>query len=215
MFESWSQRSSRCCHISKPEKNRAELGGCGLFYLLAVLLISNLQGCARNWSVTLPDPGGGEFVVNAGVLQDLSPFAREDGSVPLEQILWTGGFYAIDRLILTESDGTRQELEWATAAEDAWWPRNGRVAIGGMAYSVTSIDVHPPLLMEQVQAYVTDIAPTVSTALGIPVPAQATGHSLGDFRTSHVLLLFLGWLWICALQRSYGCRAHSKPGCII
>ncbi len=45
--------------------------------------------------------------------------------------------------------------------------------------------------MEQVEASITDLAPTAAAALGLPAPAQASGQTLKAPRASHVLLLFL------------------------
>jgi predicted AlkP superfamily pyrophosphatase or phosphodiesterase len=58
-------------------------------------------------------------------------------------------------------------------------------------FPVSRLEIEPPLLLEKVEADITDIAPTVAAALGLPPPAQATGQALEASPASHVLLLFL------------------------
>jgi hypothetical protein len=155
------------------------------------LLLLLLAGCGRNWEATVVAPDGSDVAVDAKVLEDLAAFADEERGVPLDRVLWTAGHYAIERLTVTEPDGPHHEFEWPAAAEGAWWQENGQVEIGGEAFPVARVEVEPPALLGQVQAHITDIAPTVAAALGLPAPAQATGHALEAPAASHVLLLFL------------------------
>jgi len=159
--------------------------------LLALALLLCLAGCGYNWQATVVAPDGSGFGVDAKTLDSLADFADEERGVPLERVLWTAGHYVIERLVLTEPEGTRHEFEWAPVAEDAWWGENGQVAIGGETFPVARVKAEPPATLGQTQTCITDIAPTVAAALGLPVPAQATGHSLDAPTASHVLLLFL------------------------
>jgi hypothetical protein len=156
-----------------------------------ILLLVFLTGCGRNWEATVVAPDGSDFAVDAKVLESLSAFADEERGVPVERVLWTAGHYAVDRLLMTEPEGARHEFEWAAAAEDAWWREGGQATIRGETFSVARVEVEPPALLGQVQARITDIAPTVAAALGLPAPAQATGSALEAPSASHVLLLFL------------------------
>jgi hypothetical protein len=124
-------------------------------------------------------------------LDSLADFAGEERGVPLERVLWVAGHYAVDRLIVTDSEGARHEFVWTTTAEDAWWQENGEVEIGGTGLRVTRLEVEPPALLGRVQAGITDLAPTVATALGLATPAKATGRALDVPPADHVLLLFL------------------------
>lgn len=159
--------------------------------LLALALLSCLAGCARSWEAAVVAPNGSGLVVDNKVWESLSTFAVEEHGVPLERMLWLAGHYAIERLVVTDPEGTRHEFKWAPIAEDAWWLEDGQVQIGGETFPVSRVEVEPPALLGQVQARMTDIAPTVSAALGLPVPAQATGKPLAVPQASHVLLLFL------------------------
>jgi hypothetical protein len=156
-----------------------------------ILLLILLAGCGRNWEATVVAPDGSDFAVNAKVLEGLAAFDDEERGVPLDRVLWTAGHYAIERLTVTEPEGARHEFEWAAATEDAWWQENGQVEIRGEAFPVAHLEAEPPALLGQVQARITDIAPTVTTALGLPAPAQTMGHALEAPAASHALLLFL------------------------
>jgi hypothetical protein len=156
-----------------------------------ILLLVILAGCGRNWEATLVAPDGSGFSVDAKVLESLAAFADEERGVPLERVLWTAGHYAIERLVVTEPEGARREFEWAAAAGDAWWREDGQLAVGGKVFPVSRLEIEPPALLGRVQARITDLAPTVAAALGLPAPAQATGQALEVPQAGHVLLLFL------------------------
>jgi predicted AlkP superfamily pyrophosphatase or phosphodiesterase len=106
-------------------------------------------------------------------------------------VLVTNGYQVIERINVVDADGTPHAFEWAAAADDAWWLDDGRLVIDGEVLSITSIEVEPSATLAEVEAHITDIAPTAALALGIPAPAQATGHPLAEESASHVLLLFL------------------------
>jgi hypothetical protein len=161
-----------------------------------ILVLVVLVSCGRTWQAAVVAPDGSDFAVNAKTLESLADFADEERGVPLERVLWTAGHYAIQRLALTEPEGARHEVEWAAVAEDAalyptLWQKDGKVTIGGETFPVARVEVEPPALLGQVQARLTDIAPTVAAALGLPAPAQASGSALDAPAASHVLLLFL------------------------
>jgi hypothetical protein len=156
-----------------------------------LLLLLFLAGCGHNWEAAVVAPDGTDFAIDASVLESLSAFADEERGIPLERVLWTAGHYVIERLVLAEPEGTRHDFQWAAIAEDAWWRDNGQVEIGGEAFPVSRVGVEPPALLAQVQARITDLAPTAAAALGLPAPAQATRSPLEAPATRYVLLLFL------------------------
>jgi hypothetical protein len=156
-----------------------------------MVLLIILAGCGRHWDAAVVAPDGSEFAVNAGVLDSLADFADEEKGIPLERVLWTAGHYLVQRLVVTEPEGARHELDWAAVADDAWWLQNGRLEIRGEIFPVSRVQVEPPAPLGRVQARITDLAPTVAAALGLPAPAQATGRALQVPRADHVLLLFL------------------------
>jgi hypothetical protein len=167
--------------------------------LLALVVLFCLASCSPSWEATIVAPDGSAFPVDSKVLASLSGFAEEGHGLPLERVLWTAGYRVIERLIVSEPEGTRHEFDWAAVAGDAWWREDGKLSIGGESFPVSHLEVEPPVLLEQVEADITDIAPTVAAALGLPSPAQAAGQALEaspaspstGLRTSHVLLLFL------------------------
>ena len=136
-------------------------------------------------------PDGTDFRVDRAVLEDLAEFAEEEQGIPLERVLWTAGHHAVDRLLITGPEGVLHEFEWSAVAEDAMWREDGQIAIGAEVYPASRLVVEPPQLLSQVQAAITDIAPTVAAALGLPAPAQADGSALAAPVAGHVLLLFL------------------------
>jgi hypothetical protein len=152
-------------------------------------------GCGSTWQAEVAQPDGSPFVVDRTVLKSLSDFAVEvDGrpQVPLERVLLTVGHRVIERLVVVDVDGARFEFEWAAVADaDPLWLDNGGIVIGEEELQVASLQVEPPALMDDLQADITDIAPTVAAALGLPAPAQATGQPLETSPADHVLLIFL------------------------
>jgi hypothetical protein len=175
--------------------------------LLTIALLFCLAGCRSAWEATVVAPDGSAFPVDSKVLASLSGFAEEGKDLSLEWVLWTAGHRVIERLMVSEPEGARHEFDWAAVADDAWWGKDGKLSIGGESFPVSHLEAEPPPLLKQVTADITDIAPTVAAALGLPSPAQATGQALEappaspslrlgsvqatGLRTSHVLLLFL------------------------
>jgi hypothetical protein len=168
--------------------------------LLALALLFCLTSCGPGWEATVVAPDGSAFPVDSKVLASLADFVEEgQEDLALERVLWTAGHRVVERLMVNEPEGARHEFDWAAVADDAWWRKDGKLSIGGEVFPVSRLEVEPPPLLEQVEADITDIAPTVAAALGLPSPAQATGQALEaplaspstGLRTSHVLLLFL------------------------
>ncbi len=164
--------------------------------MLALVLLVLLASCGGTWQTTVVAPDGSDFGVEAETLESLAAFANEERGVPLERVLWTAGHSVVERLVLTEPEGARHEFDWVAVAEDAvlhatLWQADGRVAIGGETFPVARIEAEPPAMLEDVEARITDLAPTAAAALGLPAPAQASGEALEAPATGHVLLLFL------------------------
>jgi hypothetical protein len=159
--------------------------------LFCLLLFITLAGCGRHWEAVIVDPDGSDFIVDPPLLESLSAFADEDKGVPLERVLWSAGYFVIERLVLIDEDGTRHVVDWTIGAENAWWRENGVVDIQDQAYRVSRVEVEVPELMDQAQAKITDIAPTAAKVLGLPAPEQSNGSILFETRMKHVLLLFL------------------------
>jgi hypothetical protein len=150
-----------------------------------------LSGCGPTWQAVVVDPDGGDHVVDGKALEELASFAGEDGAVPLERVLYSAGHRAIQRIVVEDDEGTRREFDWADAAEDAWWRKDGGIALGGEVLPGTRVEVEAPELLAQVSAGIIDIAPTAASALGIPTPKLTSGQLLEAATAEQVLLLFL------------------------
>jgi hypothetical protein len=158
--------------------------------LLAVTLLC-LASCDRSWEATIIAPRGNGFAVNRQVLKDLAESAEEEQGIPLDRLLWMAGHHVVERLVVIEPEGASHEFEWAAVAKDAWWQEDGQVGINGQAFPVSRLEIEPPAVLDRVQADITDLAPTVAAALGLPALAGAKGQALEATPASHVLLLFL------------------------
>jgi hypothetical protein len=166
--------------------SRALLPGLALVLLLA--------SCAPAWQVTVSQPDGGTFIVDAGVLRELDAFAEEvEGSqaVPVERVLLSAGHRVIEHLVVVEADGSQRSIAWLSAAENAWWWADGSISIGGDRIKVAHLEAESPALFNEVQASITDIAPTVCAALGLRQPEQSTGRALDVPAVDRVALVFL------------------------
>lgn len=162
--------------------------------LLALVLVPVVVGCTSNWAVTVSQPGSLPVVVDSSFLQELRDFVEPlDGSqgVPVDRVLNAVGHQVIARIAVGDGDGRVWEFEWASVADDAWWLSDGSLLIGGQRFQATSVQIEAPPLLYDVEASITDIAPTAAAALGLPRPAQATGRALDVPSASHVVLIFL------------------------
>jgi hypothetical protein len=159
--------------------------------LQLVFLFLLIVGCTPAWQATIVQPDGSPFLVDKTVLESLYDFDGQSG-VPLEQVWFAAGHRVVERLIVMDVDGARHKFDWAVVADDvALWFISGQIIIGDERFWVNNVQVEPPALLNDVQADITDIAPTVAAALGIPAPAQATGQPLETPSVDHVLLIFL------------------------
>lgn len=153
-----------------------------------------LVACSPAWQVTVSQPDGGAFVVDSGVLRELEVYAEDlDGgqAVPLERVLLSAGHRSVEELVVTEADGAERRMEWLSVADSAWWWSDGSLSIGGESIEALRLDVESSSLLNQVEASITDIAPTVCSALGLREPEQSTGRVLSAPSVDRVVLIFL------------------------
>jgi hypothetical protein len=162
--------------------------------LLALALLFCPASCGRSWEATIVAPDGSVFSVKSQVLEDLVGFAEAEQGIPLERVLWTAGHRVAERLMVIEAEGARHDYAWPTVAQDAWWREDGQATIGAKTFPVSRLEIEPPPLLNQVQADITDLAPTVAAVLGLPELAEAKGRALEASPAGHVLLLFLDGL---------------------
>jgi hypothetical protein len=163
--------------------------------LVALFLTLVLPGCGTPWQVSVVGPDGESFQVDAAELREFSDFAETlEGrqAVPLERVLQAAGHIAVDSLSVTvEGAAVPTSFEWASVADGAWWLDDGTLLINGDRVRASRVEVGPSSLVDAVQASITDIAPTVATALGLPVPSEATGRALPVPAADRVVLIFL------------------------
>ena len=185
-------------HTLKTHTTRTESRRPAIVSLCLVCLA--LVACRAGWETTIVASDGSAYTVDASTLKALKTYIEEEEGqqgVPLERVLWDAGHPLIEQLTLVQPDGTRIPLDWAASAGGdssvgtVEWLRNGQLKVGGQAHRVERIEVQPHALYSQVQASITDLAPTTAAALGLPAPAQATGRALDARHADHVLLLFL------------------------
>jgi len=170
--------------------------------LLALALALSLAACTASWQVTVSQPDGNLFLVDAEVLHGLDDFSEQvEGkqAIPVERVLVAAGHSVVDELVVSakEAEGD-QSLEWASAADGAWWLYNGSLLVGGERVLASHLEVAPSPLLEHAEAAITDIAPTVSAALSIALPDQATGRPLNVPAADQVVLILLdgfGYVW--------------------
>jgi len=176
-------------HPTKPKRIHKR-SSAAILCLVCLALVA----CSARWETTIVAPDGSAYTVDASTLKALQTYIEEDEGqkgVLLERVLWDAGHPVIEQLTLFQPDGTRIPLDWAASAGTVEWLRNGQLAVGGQARRVERIEVQPHAFYRQVQASITDLAPTAAQALGLPAPAQATGKAMEVPPADHVLLLFL------------------------
>lgn len=164
-----------------------------LIYLSLIVL---LTGCVGAWEVTLTSPTGEGSTVTRADYKALEAFTDDDGSLPVERVLYEQGYRVIETLHAAGSDGATQIWTWPDVAEEARWFKDGTLQIGGATIDADRITLEPPALAADITASLQDIAPTAAAALDIPAPSKATGHVLAhrgtdDVEANQVLLLFL------------------------
>ena len=171
---------------------------------VALALLAALASCGPAWQATVLRPDGGLFTVDKSVLQGLreSVQGEKQEPAPLERVLVAAGHRAVERLAVVAPDGLRREFDWAVVANSAEWLDDGQLSMGGTPLSVARLEVQAPPLLEQVQASITDLAPTAAAALGLAAPARATGQVLATGRAGHVLLLYLDGLGYVRYQEA-------------
>lgn len=162
------------------------------FIPLIILLV--LTGCQPAWQIEVNNGGDISQQVDQGQWREWQNKEWEGASeekLPLEYILASLDYGLIDTINFHSKEGKVTRFEWRKVADDAWWFSDGKVEIAGIKLTPASISVEPPLSYFQVNASITDIAPTAASILGIPAPAQATGSILSDRKSNKVMLLFL------------------------
>lgn len=163
------------------------------FTLAAALIAMALlvSGCGPRWSYPVEGLPGGTVQFNRRIWKDYQDFTGEDGTVPLEQVLYGSGARLVETIVILTAEGESLEYDWSQTAETAALAENGSIFIFGQKLMPDLVYVQQPALEYDVQAGIQDIAPTAAGALGIPAPELSTGTVLVDVEAEAVLLLFL------------------------
>lgn len=162
-------------------------------FLGAALLL--MTACAAGWETTLITAQGEPVRITRQSLQELQTFAAEDGSVPLERVLYQHGYRLIETLEVSTREGQTHSFEWISVGWTASWTPQGMLQLGAERLAATHIRAIPPTLRASPTVALWDIAPTVTAILGLPAPAAATGRPLplvaAASAPQHVVLIFL------------------------
>lgn len=164
-----------------------------LIAFLALLLVLTLAGCAPAWAVTITG-GPADVTIDREALGALESFMVEVDAgegIPLEQVFYEHGFMVIDEIVVEDESGQKRAHDWAAVMDSAYWQDDGSLLIAGQTIRPAAISVEQNATVADVEASITDIAPTAAAALGLPAPANATGKPLVETSASHVLLVFL------------------------
>jgi len=163
--------------------------------LLALFLALLLPACGAPWQVSVAGPNGNYLQVDAGVLREYEDFTQAlegQQAVPIERVLVAAGHTAVDTMsVAVEGTGTLTSFEWVSVADGAWWLSDGTLLLGGDRVRASRLEAEPAPLLDDVEASITDIAPTAATALGLSVPSEATGRTLRVPSADRVALIFL------------------------
>jgi len=166
-----------------------------LLVLSTLALTLCLAACGPSWRVAVSRPDGTELLVDAALLAQFEDFAEtldQGRAIPIERVLVAAGHSAVDSLhVVVEGEGSDSSFDWASVADDAWWLPDGSLAIGDRQLRASRLEVEPPPLLDAVEASITDVAPTVAAALGLPAPSQSTGHPLAGDSAERVALIFM------------------------
>jgi hypothetical protein len=153
--------------------------------LVSLPLLVSLTGCRPAWEAAVVMPGGGLYAVDVSVVEALAKSAEtvEDQEA---------GHRLIERLVVIGPDNERTEFDWPAVADGgAWWLEDGRLVIDRRTLPVSRVEVQAAPLLDAIQASIIDLAPTAAAALGLPVPAQATGRALDVPPAERVMLVFV------------------------
>ena len=160
--------------------------------VLALLAASLLAACRPSWSFMLELPDGKQEAIDYEIFDELGAFTEEDGGkLPLERVLAESGYHLVDKVLISDEQGQIHDFDWRASAAAAWLLKDGRIEMQTQEIRPQLIRVETLPEIDQVEASIMDITPTVVSALGLPEPELANGRSLSDLEADSVLLLFL------------------------
>lgn len=174
--------------MMQPNRNHS-IRTLSILLCLALLLV----GCSPAWEFQISEPDGELALFNRSEFEALARFMDESTNparLPLEQVLAELGYDLVSSATIVDSTGEEFMFEWALVAEDAWILESGRLQIQDQQIQPQKITLQTSNAWD-VQARITDLAPTAAFALGLPAPGEAKGHVLTEEHAEHVLMIFL------------------------
>lgn len=161
-----------------------------IFIILGLLAVS----CQSNWEVALENSEGMYETIDIDTYLQLDQYLETQSdreALPLERLLEKAGHRIVDQVNVNTEDSDQYTYLWSEIADQAWLLENGSLMIGEDILTPISIEVQPSDWLADVEASITDIAPTVAQAMGIDSPDISSGRLLTQLSSEHVLLLFL------------------------
>lgn len=164
-----------------------------LSILISIIYI--LTACTPSWGITLlspedpPQPFSYETVK---FYLEKSP--EETSEISLGQVFYDKGYTLIDHIALTLQNGSTKFYDWDSIASTTTISADGTVTISGIETSLTSIYVHPARNYDDIQYSITDIAPTMAMALGLPELPEGIGVNWLDGDVEHGVMILLDGL---------------------
>jgi hypothetical protein len=155
-----------------------------------VTILLALSACVGSWEVEVVGPEGKTWRVDRRTLRELT-LSDDEREVALDYVLYAAGYELINTVHLVGVKGDDVSVAWEEVAASAWWGLDGSLRLQERSFRVARIEVVPLTPPAPVTAHITDIAPTVAAALGLPAPAEATGRGLDVSPADHVVVLFL------------------------
>ncbi|MBN2556218.1 MAG: alkaline phosphatase family protein [Anaerolineales bacterium] len=158
--------------------------------LLTSVIVMFLSGCATFQTFTLVKADGGQWIFDSAAFEEYADFLSEEGCLPLEQLLYAGGFELIEEITVA-TDSEEAVFFWADVADTTCVLENGTPQIDGVSYPGAVVSASEYVQWSHVSLSITDLAPTAAEALGLRLADSATGTPLAVPDAEHVLFLFL------------------------
>jgi hypothetical protein len=156
--------------------------------LIAILLSS----CSKATSaITVINLATGEEK-KAGVedYQKLKAYADDSGRIPLERLLHSLGYQAINQISFENIDGSKHNYFWNEIASETKWLTDGAIEINHESIRPVRITVEPDQQIKSVEFSILDIAPTILSSLSLSgIPDSRTPILFPQKETRVVLIL--------------------------
>jgi hypothetical protein len=165
-----------------------------VFRITAALIIFTfaLSACQSNWpiKITKDDQTVGQ-INREDFAFYLEKLDEGTGTVPLGQMLYINGFTLINKITLIDKQGTETSFVWDEIALETTLTEKGIISVSGEEHQPPQINVTESPLASNITLSITDIGPTMATALGLPELPQASGKVLTESKPSFGTLILM------------------------